>query len=184
MRGPSGKQKAFLAAYRITASVTLAAKAAKCERGMHYRWMDDATYADAFAKLRDEAADILEDEAVERATKGVFEPTVYQGEFTYPVTEKINRKTGEVTRTQSRTPVGMWKKSDAVLMFLLKGFKPEKYRESFKAEISGPGGGPILLKNEALKTLNDDELANLIGLTRKLASASADGSGVEAPPTE
>lgn len=177
MRTAIPKHDAFLAAFKLTASITKAAAAAKCERGLHYRWLaDDAEYAAKFEAAKEEAAQSLEDEAVRRAYEGVLEPLVYQGEFTYERDAKGRRKV--------KKPLGIRKYSDALLIFLLKGLRPEKYRESFKAEISGPGGGPILLKNEALKSLNDDELAGLIALTRKLAAASADGSGAETPPAE
>jgi len=35
------------------------------------------------------------------------------------------------------------KKSDLLMMFLLKGLRPEKYRENRSVEVSGPGGRPI-----------------------------------------
>lgn len=113
------KADAFLAAYRLTASVTEAAKAAKIDRTLHYRWLKNEAYAAAFAEAEREAAETLEDEAVRRATAGVLEPVFYQG-----------RKVGAVRRY-----------SDGLMQFLLRGFKPHKY--SAKAEITGPGGGPI-----------------------------------------
>jgi hypothetical protein len=143
LRNAIPKKDQFLAAFRVTASITLAAKACKCERGLHYRWLESPAYAAKFEDAKEEAAQTLEDEAVERATRGVFEPTVYQGEFTYPWIEKVDKETGEVTKKRSKTPVGTWKKSDAVLMFLLKGFKPDKYRERGSVEVTGAGGGPI-----------------------------------------
>lgn len=33
--------------------------------------------------------------------------------------------------------------SDNLLIFLLKAHRPEKYRESSRVEMSGPGGGPV-----------------------------------------
>lgn len=33
--------------------------------------------------------------------------------------------------------------SDVLMIFLLKGLKPEKYRENVRQEISGPEGGPV-----------------------------------------
>jgi hypothetical protein len=33
--------------------------------------------------------------------------------------------------------------SDTLLIFLLKAHRPEKYRETTRQEISGPGGGPV-----------------------------------------
>lgn len=181
MRTTIPKHDAFLAAFKLTASITKAAAAAKCERGLHYRWLEDIPgYAAKFRAARREAGDTLVDEAVRRAHEGIEEPVIWQGSFSY--SKKWSKKKQDWV--YGRKPLTVRKYSDPQLMFLIKGFLPDEYRESFKAEISGPGGGPILLKNEALKHLNDDELANLIALTRKLAAASSDGSGVEAPPAE
>lgn len=113
------KARAFLAAYRETASITKAAAAAKIDRTMHYRWLQNAAYKKAFAAAQDVAAQILEDEAVRRATEGTLEPVFYQG-----------IKCGAVRRY-----------SDGLMQFLLRGFRPQKY--SSKAEITGPGGGPL-----------------------------------------
>lgn len=111
--------RAFLAAYRQTASITKAAAAAKIDRTMHYRWLETLAYRQAFERAADEAAQVLEDEAVRRATEGILEPVFYQG-----------IKCGAVRRH-----------SDGLLQFLLRGFRPLKY--SSKAEITGAGGGPL-----------------------------------------
>lgn len=183
-RGVSKHQAAFLAAFQILASITKAAAAARIDRDLHYQWLDkDPSYPARFAAAQDQAAQTLEDEAVERATTGVFEPTVYQGEFTYPFIEKIDPETGTIFRERSETPYGLYKKSDALLMFLLKKMRPA-YRETWKGEISGPGGGPIPLEEQRLKTLTDEELSALLAVARKLAATGGDGSGTEAPAAE
>lgn len=87
-RGVS-KQAAFLAAFVATASVTKAAKAAKVDRALHYRWLDeDAEYPAKFKTASEQAAQLLEDEALRRAHEGIEEPLVYQGQFTYK--QKLN----------------------------------------------------------------------------------------------
>ncbi|MES2136116.1 MAG: hypothetical protein V4502_03525 [Pseudomonadota bacterium] len=112
--------RAFLAAYRQTASITKAAAAAKVDRKVHYQWLAKwPGYKAAFQNAQEEAAQLLEDEAVRRATEGTLEPVFYQG-----------IKCGAVRRY-----------SDSLMQFLLRGFKPAKY--SSKAEITGAGGGPI-----------------------------------------
>lgn len=115
------KATAFLAAYRQTASITKAAAAAKIDRTMHYRWLRNPGYKKAFDAATEEAAQVLEDEAVRRATEGTLEPVFYQG-----------IKCGAVRRY-----------SDGLIQFLLRGFRPQKY--SSKAEITGPDGGPAEL---------------------------------------
>ena len=148
MKG-EGKKKAFLAAYTATASVTKAADAAKIHRRLHYKWLEaDSDYVAAFQKAQSEAAQLLEDEAVRRAHEGVVEPIFYKG-----------RPTG-ATRVYS----------DPLLMFLLRGLRPETYRERVAGsiELSGPAGAPIPLKDERLALLSDDELASLVTLAGKL----------------
>jgi hypothetical protein len=114
------KKRAFLVAYAASGTINRAAIAADINRGSHLVWLrDDDAYATAFAQAKEIAADRLEDEARRRAVEGELEP-VYQG----------GRLVG-------------WKrvKDTTLLIFLLKGMRPEKYREHF--EHSGPGGGPI-----------------------------------------
>ena len=118
-RGVS-KKAPFLAAFRRTASVRRAAAAVKIDRTMHYRWLaEDPTYAAAFEKAREEAAQVLEDEAVRRAYEGIRKPVFYQGEVVDYVFEY----------------------DTALLMFLLRGWRPDRYRE--RTELTGPDGGPI-----------------------------------------
>ena len=96
------KKRAFLAAYIRCASITTAAKRAKCSREAHYAWLrEDPAYSKAFKQAIDLAGDSLEDEAARRAFAG----------------------------------------SDVLMIFLLKGVKPWKYRERY--EFSGPNGKPI-----------------------------------------
>jgi hypothetical protein len=101
------KKRAFLAAYSICGSLTQAAKRAKIERRIHYHWLRDPDYAEAFAEAREQAGDALEDEAMRRAHAG----------------------------------------SDTLVIFLLKGFRPERYRERFDARLSGEIGVATLARD-------------------------------------
>lgn len=117
------KKRAFLRAFCISGTVTHAALSAKIERTMHYHWLKtDAAYADAFAHAEGMAADSLEAEAVSRARDGWQEPVYQQG-----------RLIGTVL-----------KKSDTLLIFLLKGARPEKFRE--RHEVTGPNGGALQIQ--------------------------------------
>lgn len=121
MTNINNRSEVFLAAYRVTCSITKAAEAAELDRGMHYRWLrDDPEYAEAFKIAHDEAIQSLEDEAVRRAHEGHNEPLVFQGMLTGFVVKKY---------------------SDSLLMFLLRGAKPDKYRD--RHEHTGKDGGPI-----------------------------------------
>lgn len=116
-------QQAFLAAYRETGNVRRACEAAGVGRSSHYRWLtEEEGYRTSFQDAQDDAVDLLEEEARRRAVEGVEEPVGwYQG-----------------------SPGGtVLKYSDTLLMFLLKGIRPEKYRE--RVEHSGDAGAPIAI---------------------------------------
>lgn len=120
------KKRAFLAAYARLGNVTQAATAAGIDRSTHYAWLREEgpegdAYRAAFAQAEEEAADWLEAEARRRAVEGVEEP-VYQG----------GKKVGTVRRY-----------SDTLLIFLLKGARPDKYADRHKAELTGANGAPF-----------------------------------------
>lgn len=145
MKTPSGanlKARAFLAAFRVCASITQAAEAVGIRRDLHYRWLKDSKgYTDAFEAAREQAGQSLEDEAVLRATKGVFEPNVWKGEFCF---EQVFSE--ELQRFVNGKQLGVWKKSDALLVTLLKGARPDKYRERGLFEVTGKGGGAVSIE--------------------------------------
>ena len=109
------KKKAFLAAFRETGNVRLACEAAEVGRSTHYGWLGaDPSYQEAFDLAKEDAADILEAEATRRAVEGVKKLTGwYKG------------KPGGYVREFS----------DTLLIFLLKGLRPEVYRE--RVEVRG-----------------------------------------------
>lgn len=114
------KKEKFIEALRNTGNISKAAKLTKVDRKTVYNWKEsDAEFAKKWEVALNEASDLLEDEAKRRAYEGVKKP-VYQG----------GKRVGYVQEY-----------SDTLLIFLLKGAKPEKYRERF--EHSGPGGGAI-----------------------------------------
>lgn len=105
------KKRAFLAAFAETGNVTRAAEIVGCARTRHYEWLkDDPDYAADFASVEGHAADRLEQEARRRAVQGVAKPVFYKGDVVGAVQEY----------------------SDTLLIFLLKGARPEKYAERQK----------------------------------------------------
>jgi len=104
----TGKQRAFLAAFRIECTIKHAADACDQDRGNHYRWMKSSeSYREAFALAEQDVADELEREARRRAIEGVTEPIMYRGKQVHAVQRY----------------------SDLLLIFLLKGARPHKYRD-------------------------------------------------------
>lgn len=116
------KKRAFLEAYAKCGNVSRAAREAGVRRPTVYDWVEtDAAFAEAMEQAGEEAVEALEEEARRRAHDGVAR-AVYQG----------GRLVGHVQEY-----------SDTLLIFLLKGLKPETYRETIRQELTGPDGGPI-----------------------------------------
>jgi hypothetical protein len=131
----NAKQLAFLAAYGRIAGVKAAAKAAKIAHKSHYKWLANPEYKAAFASAQEEAVEHLESEVYKRAMEGIESPVIWQGQLCFePLRDP---KTGEVlcdrkgTPLLSKTPLTIRRKSDNLLMFLLKKLDPS-YRDNVK----------------------------------------------------
>jgi len=108
------KKRALLAAFAETGNITRSAELAGIDRRTHYDWLAaDPAYERAFLDAREQAADRLEEEARRRAVEGTVKPVFYKG-----------REVG-----------GIREYSDTLLIFLLKGVRPEKYAEHTKQDI-------------------------------------------------
>ena len=102
-------KRAFLSAFAYCGRIRRAALEAQVNWRMHYHWLRaDPAYAEAFEQAKGLAADFLEDEAIRRATEGVQRAVYYKG-----------TQVGEETLF-----------SDTLLIFMLKGMRPEKYRDT------------------------------------------------------
>ena len=113
---------ALLEAMAETASVTKACQLSGVPRRTAYKWRDaEDGFAAAWDEALDRGADALEDEAVRRAFDGVDRPVFQGGEEVGTIREY----------------------SDSMLMFLLRGRRPERYKDRVAAEHSGPGGRAI-----------------------------------------
>ena len=137
------RKAAFCAALAASGgNVSRACEAVDISRMTAYEWRDeDADFEADWDRAKKLGLDALEDEATRRAFEGVDKPIVYQGEVTGTMKEY----------------------SDTLLVFLLKGGKPDKYRERTSAEISGPGGGPVQLSD----TERAARIASLLALAAK-----------------
>src|SRR5688500_15168574 len=98
----------FLKVFAETGNVKEACKAANINRTTAYKHRnEDPEFAEQWQVSFEQAADTLEAEAWRRASEGYEEDVFYKGE-----------RVGAVRRY-----------SDNLLMFLLKGMRPEKFRE-------------------------------------------------------
>lgn len=141
-------QTRFLTAFTAIGTVTGAARQAGVGRRTHYDWLDaDPEYASRYKDSEEAAIDNLEQEARRRAMVGVEEPIHYQGQ-----------RVDTVRRY-----------SDTLLIFLLKGKRPEIYRERF--EHTGAGGGPIQLQTYDLTKLSVEQLRALESILSKCQPA-------------
>lgn len=145
------KKKIFLETYEATGNISRSADLAGISNGTHYRWLkEDPEYAAMFEEAHARACDALEAEARRRAVEGTERPVFYKGRIVGYIREY----------------------SDRLLELLLKAKKPHEYKERTATEISGPGGGPIEVRN--YEQLSDDELDRL--LAEKLAALGKDSA--------
>jgi hypothetical protein len=127
------RQQNFLRAYANCFSIDRAAEQARVDRSFHFRWFRKSRkYAELFEKIKANAANYLETEAITRAGEGWEEDVYYQGNVC-----------GTVRRFDS-----------GLTQFLLRGMMPHKYGS--KTEISGPEGAPLQAKIEVVFVRPDD----------------------------
>lgn len=117
------KKAAFCAALVASGgNVSRACQAIDVARITAYDWRSaDPEFAAAWDKAKSIGLDSLEDEATRRAYEGTDKPVFYQGVQCGTIREY----------------------SDTLTIFLLKGGKPEKYRDNARFEHTGPDGGPV-----------------------------------------
>jgi hypothetical protein len=103
----AARKARFLKEFALCGTIGAAAAKANTTRERHYHWIkEDPAYAEAFRLAVEEAADMLEGEAIHRAVEGE--------------TVTIYDKDGNVAREEQ-------KKSDALLAMLLKAWKKDRY---------------------------------------------------------
>lgn len=116
-------ERRFFAELARGMSVTHAATTINMGRGsVHTRRREDPEFAERWDDAVEAGTDALEDACDRRARHGVEEPVFYKGDVC-----------GTVTRY-----------ADTLAMFLLKGRRPEKYRERVEQHLTGADGAPLL----------------------------------------
>ena len=145
------KKFAFLKAFSESGNVLQACKSAEVGRTSHYNWLhSDPDYVVAFEVAKQDAIDVLEAEAQRRAVDGMRE---YQYHCGKPVVDQDGNHVYKQTY------------SDLLLIFLLKGLRPEKYRERYDVS-----GDMELRMGDHRKMLDqvtgDDELKGLMRATQ------------------
>ena len=147
-------QARFLTALADTGNVRYAAQQIKRSPTTVYAWRKrDPAFADAWdATLQAAMETVLEPEAIRRAVEGTERGIWYQGER-----------------------VGVEKEySDTLLIFLLKGWNPARYKD--RREIFHAGSVALLRKLERIGTMTPDELQTfLLEAEQYINNAEAEG---------
>ncbi len=117
-------RQAYLDALCETGVQTYALQKSGNSRAALIKWREDPQFLEAEQASREEAADLLEAEAFRRAHHGVTR-TKFNG-------------TGKDAVEYEETAY-----SDTLMIFLLKGARPDKFKERTATELSGAGGKPI-----------------------------------------
>lgn len=154
--------KGFLTALRESGIVRVACDAAKIDRSTVYdHRIADATFAEAWDLALDEAADLLEEEARRRALQGVQRLKFHNGVLIkVPVPSADGTPLLDNDGQPIMVPYVEHEYSDTLAIFLLKGAKPEKYRERQQVEHTGKDGGPIAVRfTKALNAVYADDPA-------------------------
>jgi hypothetical protein len=110
----------MVASIRELGTIRAAANAIGIGRRTHYTWLkEDPEYAEQVADAIEDRVDQLEEEAFRRAHDGTLKPVFQQGMQVGTIREY----------------------SDTLMLALLKGNRPDKYKD--RAELTGKDGAPL-----------------------------------------
>lgn len=137
-------QDAFLSALRETGVVRAACESSGVGRQTVYDLRNrDPEFAARWEEAMEDAADLLEQEAIRRARVGTREPVIYQGKPCGVWVNDANEVVPEGTPGSRLIPLAVTKYSDTLLIFLLKGIRPEKYRDTAPADTGDALGAVV-----------------------------------------
>lgn len=157
------RQAAFLRAFAIRGVTLDGLKAANIPRSSFDSWKSTDPWFEGMCwQALEEAKDRIEAEAHRRAVDGYDELVIYQG----MPTEIEDPHTGQKRLLTVR------KYSDALLQTLLKGARPDKYRENHKIEHTGQVTQGVLVVPGAISVADWSEQARI--QQEKFAGSSDD----------
>lgn len=137
------KRTKFLEVLRQTGNISKACEVISLSRRTAYNWRaQDAEFAELWDDAIEAGYDLLEQEARRRAYRGLVKKKF--GKDGDPV---IDPATGQQYYEREY--------SDTLLIFLLKGGRPEKYRENIKQEQSGEIRIKVQYGNDGSERAND-----------------------------
>lgn len=156
-RGPSIRKAAFLIAYSKTGNIRAAAETIGLDRNIYHIWVGaDPEFAAAAKVAHEEAMDRLEEHLFKRASgAGV------RTKKTYTFKDGVRALSEE---TIEEGP------SDTAAIFLLKGGRPEKYRERVDVNMVDDAG---LRKMAEAEGIDPDEVIRIAHQWNKQSMAQA-----------
>jgi hypothetical protein len=174
---------AFLSALRETGVVRDACEAARVDRTVPYALRKaDPVFASAWDEALQDAADLLEREAVRRARVGIREPVIYQGRLQGVYINDAGETVSESTPGARLIPLTVTRYSDVLLMFLLKKIRPE-FRDHQPSAATTPtspvaDNTPTPIAPEVLRAFHDSvAAAGLADLPTDSAAKHVDQEG-------
>jgi hypothetical protein len=118
------RQRKFLAIYSEIGQISYSFRLmGYASAHIHYKWMKEPQYKEAFEAARIQAINTLEEEAWRRAVRGIKRFRFFKGE---PIADP---RTGK--------PYYEMEYSDSLLTMLLKASAPEKYKDRTEQQIKG-----------------------------------------------
>ncbi|UTC27943.1 terminase small subunit [Stenotrophomonas phage A1432] len=162
------KRRLFLRAFATRGIVLDGCKAAGVSRSAVEHWRESSEWFDTmYAIAIEEAADRIEGEAYRRAVEGYDEPVIYQGMTTTVIDPE----------TMQEKQLTVRKYSDSLMAMILRGARPEKYRENYKVEHSGAAGGVLVIPAPI------DPVSWAKQVKEQQAKYAGNNEGGEAPPS-
>ncbi len=171
----------MLAALSVSSNVTTAAKAAQISRDSHYRWLrEDPEYALAVTDAHEQAVDSLEQEGWRRAREGLRSYKFFQGvplmircPPDHPDAEPRVTESGETLYFRHYYELRF---SDTLLIFLLKGERPDKYRDRYDIRQETEVTQNIYMTIEERVRAAQEKFAGLpAALRKRMTNGNADG---------
>ena len=153
--GLTQKQKAFIEAFAVTGTIIGAARASGTTPSLHYQALRSPNaelYRFHFERAKEQAADYLESEAVRRAVDG-------------DVIKKFTGKGDPIIDPETGKQYTERKRSDALLMFLLKAMKPERYGDKQAIDLTSKGES-LLPSREDIVAAKTEKLQEALELLR------------------
>jgi hypothetical protein len=129
------KKKLFLRAFAQRGIILDGLRAARVSRNAVLEWRKLEWFETLYEAAMDEACDRIEGEAIRRAVEGYDEPVVWQG----MLSTVVDAETGQ------ERPLTIRKYSDTLMNTLLKGARPDKYRENHTVQHEGNVGVGVLV---------------------------------------